>query len=121
LGFTAGEQTMVYGTGGLAYGRHDSSVLISSGVACTTFFWPNCAPSSGSSSDVKTGWTVGGGAETALTRNVTVKLDYLHYNLGTATVLARRTDAAAPGLLDANGDMRLSRNIARVELSYKFD
>lgn len=39
-------------------------------------FWP------ASSSDLRVGWTVGGGIETILTTNLTFKLEYLYADFG---------------------------------------
>lgn len=71
-------QVMLYGTGGFAAadGRNFFSVV---------------APAAGppmnatTSSDLKTGWTAGFGGEWALTRSVSFKVEYLHYDLGSTT------------------------------------
>jgi len=72
LGYAAG-QSLFYGTGGVAFGRvHD------------TYFNEINTSSSGYFSTVgtRTGWTAGAGWEYALAQNWTVKLEYLHVDLG---------------------------------------
>ncbi len=99
LGFLAQDNLLIYGTGGFAYGRIDENINV--GVAGTTgglvivgigafnascvapaitTVSPNCFI--GASSRTATGWTAGAGAEYAVSRNVTVKVEYLYVNLG---------------------------------------
>jgi outer membrane immunogenic protein len=60
---------MVYATGGVAYGKVKTYV--------------NAPFDEGSSlSDTRVGYTVGAGAEYALTNNVTLKTEYLYTDLG---------------------------------------
>lgn len=66
LGFAV-DQFLIYGTGGLAYGRGSYEVL-------------------GLTSDKShIGWTVGGGAEYAIDNNWSVKGEYLYVDLGSET------------------------------------
>ncbi|MCH4538747.1 outer membrane protein [Ochrobactrum sp. A-1] len=68
LGYTATERLLVYGTGGLAYGKVKSYVDLGEiGI---------------SSSKTRAGWTIGGGAEYAITNNWTLKSEYLYTDLG---------------------------------------
>jgi outer membrane immunogenic protein len=73
---------LFYVTGGPAFGRASSSIgvsMIETGpTPCITF-----NPSSGSKSSTLTGWTAGVGGEWAVAPNVSAKLEYLHYDLGT--------------------------------------
>lgn len=59
---------LMYGTGGLAFG----DIKASGGGA--------------SDSQVKVGWTAGAGIETALTNNVTARLEYRYTDYGTASL-----------------------------------
>ena len=99
LGFLAQDNLLIYGTGGLAYGRIDENInvgvagttggLVVTGIgpfnaSCvatgTTTASPNCFI--GASSRTATGWTAGAGGEYAVSRNVTIKAEYLYVNLG---------------------------------------
>lgn len=81
LGFTPMERLMVYGTGGLAYGSvkasaAETSALSFNGVNLGTDVWY------GSKNDNRVGWTLGAGAEYALTNNLSLKAEYLYVDLG---------------------------------------
>jgi outer membrane immunogenic protein len=76
----------------------------------------------GSSSDTRVGWTLGGGAEFLLARNVTFKAEYLYVNLGDDVVAAVATSPTA-GLTAASfrtsfGDAEI--HTVRLGLNYKF-
>jgi outer membrane immunogenic protein len=66
LGFAQGPW-LFYVTGGLAFGDPSLSSLTSS------------------SGDFRTGWTAGAGIEYALNRNLSLRLEYLHTDLGAST------------------------------------
>ena len=83
-------QFMPYVTGGLAVGDIKSSIA---GI--------------GSATETKAGWTVGGGVEAHISGPWTAKLEYLYVDLGRGgTVLG--------------SDSRLTTNIVRAGLNYKF-
>ena len=110
LGFTPIDRLLVYGTGGLAYGKvEDSSSLnIAAGGGITY---------AGTRSGSRTGWTVGGGAEHALSPNWTGKIEYLYYDLGSQTVIGVRTPASpafTQNSFETNG------HIIRLGVNYKF-
>jgi outer membrane immunogenic protein len=74
------DRTLIYATGGLAYGRSENrSFITSTGVdddGPFTGLW------SGSKSSVRYGWALGAGVEYAITDNLTLKAEYLYYDLG---------------------------------------
>jgi len=76
---------LLYATGGLAYGHAtaSSSTLVTGppGVSCAN----NVYCSVGAVSTTRAGWTAGLGAEYAVAQPWTVKLEYLYYDLGSAT------------------------------------
>ncbi|MCZ8184825.1 MAG: porin family protein [Beijerinckiaceae bacterium] len=85
------DRIMPYVTGGLAVAdiRHSAGAL--------------------SGSDLRAGWTLGAGVEAALTRNISVKGEYLYYDF------ARQTYNSAGNLgANANG------HILRAGVNYKF-
>ena len=110
LGY-AWDRTMVYATGGLAYGQVENSAVFNNAA--------NVAQFAGSSRDTKTGYTVGGGIEHAWTGNWTVKAEYLYYDLGRNDV----TVPVLPGVAGAGGYISSFKNdghIVRAGLNYKF-
>jgi len=64
---------LLYATGGLAYGTLDAT--ITRNTANTV---------SASNTGMRVGWAAGGGAEYALNRNLSLRLEYLHTDLGQA-------------------------------------
>jgi outer membrane immunogenic protein len=76
LGYAAGP-TLIYGTGGLAYG----------GVNAHYKFSDTFGPNSGSTgrSSVETGWVAGGGIERKLSPAWSIEAEYQYIDLGTVT------------------------------------
>ena len=110
LGY-AWDRTLVYATGGFAYGEVEHSGTFNNAANAVQF--------SGRSRDTKTGYTVGGGIEHAWTGNWTVKAEYLYYDLGTTDV----TVALVPGVAGAGGynsSFKDDGHIVRAGLNYKF-
>jgi outer membrane immunogenic protein len=95
LGYAFGN-FLVYGTGGLAYGGVTNSTSIS--AAGATIY-------SGSQDQIHAGYAYGGGVEYALpvdsfvnffhTSAVSIKAEYIHYNLGTSSYYVPATIAAS--------------------------
>jgi outer membrane immunogenic protein len=69
---------MLYGTGGLAYGGTEASAVATAMVTPAFGITANT-----SSSQIKTGWAAGAGAEWALPSNWKARAEWLHYDLGT--------------------------------------
>ncbi len=112
LGFTPVDRLLVYGTGGVAYGNIKANGgYIAPGLANAVW--------QGSMSDTKFGWTLGVGAEYALTNNITAKLEYLYYDLGKGDVVMGAANVAAAGVSPAYR-MENRGNIVRAGLNYKF-
>jgi outer membrane immunogenic protein len=85
-----------YVTGGLAVGEVQA--------------WDALFASSGS--DFRAGWTVGGGVETAITRNWTLKVEYLYVDLG-----SRQMFNVVPSVPET---VSFTANIIRAGINYKF-
>jgi outer membrane immunogenic protein len=116
LGFVAtpDNRLMIYATGGVAYGGGSSNFSVFD--ATSGAFW------SGSPSSTRVGWTVGGGAEYALTNNWTIKGEYLYANLGSSSFTSVGNVAAAtffPGVV-ASGKINYNASIFRAGVNYKF-
>jgi len=91
------DRTLFYVTGGLAIGSVSQnmwSTLTIAGNANSPYSW------SGSKSSVRVGYALGAGVETALSDNVTVRGQFLYYNLGTANygIAAVGPSAASSGI-----------------------
>jgi outer membrane immunogenic protein len=114
LGY-AWDRTMVYATGGLAYGEVENSA---------SFFGPSPANPVlqfvGSNRDTKTGYTVGGGIEHAWMGNWTVKAEYLYYDLGSTTVGVNVIPLSGGGGTGYNSEFKNDGHIVRAGLNYKF-
>ena len=80
LGFAI-DRTLIYATGGLAYGRVENTFADTTGVGDYA-----------SNSSWKTGWTLGGGVEYAFTNNWTAKVEALYFDLGSQTVTSADFD-----------------------------
>jgi len=88
LGVTPSERLLVYATGGLAYGQVKSSASYKwheygywwGGPG--DHFFDRSGGFDGSSSNVRWGWTLGAGAEYALTDKLSLKGEYLYVDLG---------------------------------------
>ena len=117
VGWTA-SNLLIYATGGLAM----TNLHVSNSFTDT-------APSDGiggaSNSDIKTGWTVGGGLELALSRNWTLKGEYMYVDFGSVT--ASGAINCGPGSFCAGTfsspfatSADLAAHIARVGANYKF-
>ncbi len=120
------DRAFIYGTGGLAFGNVKSatSVALKAHCASVDCSSPNVDANgvwSGSKSGVKVGWALGGGVEYALTNNVSLKAEYLHYDLGKVSY-ALSPDAGAVALLPASAVVRakISGDIARAGVNYRF-
>lgn len=109
LGFALPSNLLAYVTGGLALTRIGiTNSFRDSGVLAET----------ASGSGQKTGWTVGGGLEWAISKHWTVKGEYLYLNFGqvTASGLIQR-GAYAQGI-STSAD--LTAQVARLGVNYKF-
>jgi outer membrane immunogenic protein len=104
IGYGAGP-LLVYGTAGTALGRVETSYrAYDFGF---TF-------ASGNFGEVKSGWTAGGGIETALSERWTAKAEYLYLDLG-------RVTHAMPDVVGGNGQFSttIRDHLFRVGLNYK--
>jgi outer membrane immunogenic protein len=106
------DRALVYATGGLAYGEVENSFGIAIPAIGYNTTW--------SSSDTETGYVVGGGVEYALTNHISIKGEYLYYDLGDRTIQAR--DRVTPGFGAEEIDYKFknSGNLVRGGLNFKF-
>ena len=116
LGFLWGQNVLVYGTAGIAYGQVKDSAALSVGVA------PVTAAAIATFKDVKAGYTVGAGIEGALGGGWSAKLEYLYIDLGKTELTSAAAVTAPVGTLATNTTqtLRTTDNIVRVGLNYKW-
>jgi outer membrane immunogenic protein len=111
-----GGRVMPYVTGGFAYG----GVKALEGGACAACL---SASQPFDRSSIQTGWTVGGGVETLLTRHLSAKVEYLYTDLGQRQLGAPGGQINTPGygaLYNSALAESANANIVRVGLNYHF-
>jgi outer membrane immunogenic protein len=134
IGYAIWPNLMLYGTGGLAYGRLNESGSVSFNTSCTTVIGvgpcfggitflngtsmniPSSASHSFEAAVTKTGWTVGGGIEgTVPNTHVTWKAEYLYMDLGSQNYSFNN-----PFFGTILVNTHFTDNIVRVGLNYQF-
>ena len=125
VGYLVTPALMLYGTGGLAYGGATGSLQ-------TSIFWNenggnNAFVQIGKNnySNTMVGWTAGGGAEWMFMPNMSAKVEYLYYDLGTASgsvvnpFYGIQAAAGRNGLESVtNYSSRVNGNIVRAGVNY---
>jgi len=125
LGYLPMNNLLVYGTGGLAYGKVEQNVSIANPSPLITFVGVNgtCSPAStcysGSSSRTAIGWTAGLGVEYAFMNNWTLKAEYLYVDLGSKDFTANLANGSGSSSLTANFGQTLL-HVARIGVNYRF-
>jgi outer membrane immunogenic protein len=139
LGYLVNEQTLLYGTGGLAYGEVKLSGSTIVHAALTDIFngafpFPPGATAF-SESEINVGWTAGAGVEGRfsywLPTGWTWKLEYLYVDLGSVSTAASFVTGPPSGLFGQLGfgspltgtittHTHFTDNIVRVGLNYQF-
>ena len=104
------DRLFVYGTGGLAFGDVKNAASIYAFNGGPLAYW-------GSKSQVRAGWTLGAGAEYAITNNLTVKGEYLYYSLGKKTVAVNPSTAVGSNF---GAKFKNDGHIVRAGLNWKF-
>ncbi len=112
---TPDNRLMIYGTGGFAYGGGSRHFDVFDSL--NGWDWNGNGGSS-----TRTGWTIGGGVEYAITNNITIKGEYLYYNLGSSRSVTVANPAASliwPGTY-ATAKINFDGSIVRAGVNYKF-
>jgi outer membrane immunogenic protein len=114
LGY-AFDRSLIYVTGGFAAGKLRSSVTGSVPLA----FGPALA-FAGSGSDTRFGWAAGAGFEHALSNAITLRLEYLHFDLGDVSydVLGSSGGGGLPATWTANS--KVSGDLLRLGMNLRF-
>ena len=110
IGYAIG-RTLLFATGGLAYG-HVRNRLTSTDGAGNTFTMP--------AGKTRIGWTFGGGIEHAFTSNWSAKLEYGYVALGRSTQSAAVFNAGVPTGATATARTRNSFHTLRAGVNYRF-
>ena len=100
VGFAA-DRTLFYVTGGWAFGEVDVTQRSVVGPAISATF-----------TDIRHGWTLGGGVERAVTNNLTARLEYRYTDLGDYDV--------SNSVLSALDNSDVTIHAIRAGVSYKF-
>lgn len=123
----------IYATGGLAFGKVNDTATLSTlpgqvnstgnfgfAYGCGGIFGPNCF--AGNDSRVSAGWSGGVGAEQRLGRNLSVKLDYLHVDLGRRgyTMIGSLSPGANFAASFLNTGASASFDLVRAGINYRF-
>jgi len=126
LGYAVTPTMLFYATGGLAYGGIATSTAVRQSLT------PSLLLSANAKSDFfdnRVGWTVGGGVESALTGNLTAKLEFLYYDLGAANVAFPNSEPLIHNAIVGAGQVgdavssstRFDGFVVRAGLNYRFD
>jgi outer membrane immunogenic protein len=111
LGVTVTPDLLLYGTGGLAYGRVDASA---------NYFQTVDFQAPASISKTKAGWTAGAGAEWMFAHNWSAKLEYLYLDLGSDSAIGSFAPPVLPQV-QVGYTWHTRENIARVGVNYHFN
>ena len=108
------DRALIYVTGGLAYGGVENGADFYNAAGALAF--------SGRQDDIRVGYTVGAGLEYAFTNNISLKAEYLYYDLGDEDV---RIGVQAPFTAAAIGagyfsEFRNDGHIIRGGINFKF-
>jgi outer membrane immunogenic protein len=103
LGFTW-DRALIYGTGGAAFAG--TSVTVCGPVLCA------------SDSRSRVGWVAGVGVEYAVWEGVSLKVEYLHADFGTARYIDQ--SVVGPGFTIVTRDVLLTDDIVRAGINWRF-
>jgi len=133
LGYLATPDLLLYATGGLAYGKVNDSASIDLppgqqnsvgnfgyAFSCGGIYGsPTCF--AGSDSRVSAGWAIGAGGEQRITHNLTMKVEYLHVDLGDGSTRMNGSLAVGgftPSFLNAKSHATI--DLVRLGVNYRF-
>ncbi len=121
LGFLVTPTLLVFGSGGLAYGGMNFTAGLFQTSSNPNF--PSSAVSA-DYNDARIGWTAGGGLEWMFHPNWSAKVEYLYYDLGTASAANVLSAAVPAGNLLYGSYYQTSTHfnghVARVGVNYHF-
>jgi opacity protein-like surface antigen/hemolysin activation/secretion protein len=128
IGYLITPTLLGYATGGLAFGGVRAGAVVSQawgGDANTLGQALQSSGSVGHFSDVRLGWTIGAGIEWMFARDMSLKAEYLYYDLGDARYPSSSLTTIEPNSGFSNIILPINRvrfrgDVARVGLNYHF-
>jgi outer membrane immunogenic protein len=121
LGYLPTPATLAYVTSGLAWQRYEVTSVCAGPSVCDFFAR---TPVTITNAITKTGWTIGGGLETALWTNWLVRGEYRYADFGTSSftlVRSSRSDFPQFNPTIATFDVKLRTHAVTFGLAYKFN
>jgi outer membrane immunogenic protein len=120
LGIEPTDHWLLYVTGGLAYGE-----VKTTGTATATTAFPGgpvlaTFTGSATNSTTRAGWTVGVGSEWVISGPWTAKIEYLYVDLGTVNNTFVVTGGPVGSFTGLTANSRITDNIFRVGVNYRF-
>ena len=109
------DRALIFATGGVAFGG------IKAESSASEFDGANTDIFAGSASGAKVGYALGGGVEYAFAANMSLKAEYLYYDLGKADYAVAAANAIAEGEgLFVNASQRLDGSLVRIGLNVRY-
>ena len=126
LGYLFNPTLLLFGTGGFAYGGVSFNPSFTANESLGAATYPPVIVLN-KIGQTRTGWTAGAGGEWMFRPNLTAKLEYTYYDLGTANsnvVLSQINNDGIPpvlwGTANVHTSSRIAVNAVRVGLNYHF-
>jgi len=101
------DRALIYGTAGAAFAGTSAVICNAAAGIC------------GSDSQSRTGWVAGGGVEFAVWKDLSLKLEYLHADFGSARYFNTPVHLLPTSTI-VTRDVRLSDDLVRVGLNWRF-
>ena len=120
LGWLWTPSVLAYASGGLAYGGVKASTNVNVDVAgsCPT---ANVLCATGSLSETRLGWSAGGGIEALIASNWTARIDYLYFDLGSASYPVISTANFGFGETEVmRPEVKFNGHVVRAGVNYHF-
>ena len=102
----AWDKALFYGTGGAAFAGTDATICNTALAVC------------GIDSQTRTGWVAGAGIEYAIWQNISLKVEYLHADFGSANYFNTPLVVGGTNIITRN--VRLTDDIVRAGINWQF-
>jgi len=124
LGFLVNQNTLLYATGGVAFGESKGSYSYKGCEFVTFVGSPACVTGAGSWSDTRVGYTVGGGVEAAISYGWKARVEYRYTDLGSYSAnvpLSNNYGGLCGNLCGSNARLDLQPTNQRITFGIGFD